>query len=91
MNTKHLTLIITVAAATTLGTINLKAVEPAVAPAAKTCHTTTVAVTTADANPLAPRSEVVASPKVFATFPYLADANKNQPAKPMSACACCKP
>ena len=91
MNTKHLTLIITVAAATTLGTINLKAIEPAVAPAGKTCHTTTAAATTADANPLTRRSEVVASPKVFATFPYLADANKNQPAKPMSACACCKP
>ena len=91
MNTKYLTLIIAVAAATTLGTINLMAVEPAVAPAAKTCHTTTAAATTADANPLTRRSEVVASPKVFATFPYLADASKNQPAKPMSACACCKP
>jgi len=35
MNTKHLTLILTVAAATTLGTLNLNAAAPAVSPDAR--------------------------------------------------------
>ena len=91
MNTKQLTLMITVAAATTLGTLNLNAAEPAVSPTAKACHPTAAEVTTADPSLVTRSSAVVASPKVFANFPYLASGHKSQPAKPMVACACCKP
>jgi hypothetical protein len=91
MNTKHLTLIITVAAATTLGTLNLNAAEPAVSPTAKACHITAAAVTTADPSLVARKTEVVASPKVFANFPSLAGEHKGQSSKPMAGCACCKP
>ena len=90
MNTKHLTLILTVAAATTLTTLNLNAAEPAVAPAAKACHSTAAAATTTDSNLPTRTSEVAASPKVFANFPYLAGGNQTQSAKPMAGCACCK-
>jgi hypothetical protein len=90
MNTKQLTLILTVAAATTLGTLNLNAAAPAVSPTAKSCCSTAVPATTADANLAARNSEAVASPKAFANFPYLAGGHKAQPAKTMAACACCK-
>ena len=91
MNAKYLTLILTVAAATTLSTLNLNAAAPAVSPTAKACHTTAGPVTTADANLAARNSDVAASPKVLANFPYLASGHKAQPAKTMAACACCKP
>ena len=91
MNTKQLTLIIMVAAAIKLGTLNLNAAEPAVSPTAKACRVTAVPATTADPGPVKRNSTVVASPKVFANFPHLAGGHKSQPAKPMVACACCKP
>jgi hypothetical protein len=91
MNTKNLTLIIALATVGTLGTINLNAAESALSPTAKGCHATCTPVTTANTNLIARKSEVVASPKVFANFPYLAGGHKIQPSKPMVACTCCKP
>jgi hypothetical protein len=91
MNTKQLTLIITLAAATTLGTLDLNAAEPGVKPTPKVCHTNAVAVTTADASLVTRKYEIAASPKVLANLPYLAGGHKTQPSKPMGACACCKP
>jgi hypothetical protein len=91
MNTKNLALIIALATAGTLNLTSLNAAEPALAPQVKACHTPAAAVTTSDASLATPSYTVAASPKVFASFPYLASGHKAQPAKPMTACSCCKP
>ena len=91
MNTKNLTIIVALAAAATLSNISLNAVEPALSPQAKACHTKTVPVTTADPNLLARNPEVAASPKVLANFPQMAKGRNAQPNKAMAASSCCKP
>ena len=91
MNTKRLTLIVTVAAATALSNLSLNAAEAGCCGMAKPCHTPAVAAAPAAPSLAAPSSAVAASPKVFANFPYLAGEHTAQPAKPMAAHACCVP
>ena len=91
MNTKNLTLIIALAAASTLNLINLNAADLALSPKARANQPKPAAVTTGDPNLLARNSEVAASPKVLANFPQLARGHTAQPGKPMAACTCCKP
>ena len=91
MNTKHLTLIIALATAGTLNLSNLNAAEPALSPKANANQIKTVAATIADPNLFARNPDIAASPKVLANFPQLARGRQAQPAKPMAACACCKP
>jgi hypothetical protein len=91
MLTKNLTVIIALAAVTTLSTLNLNASEPAPSPQAKACCSRTAPVTTADPNLIARNSVIAASPKTLANFPQLAKTQAPKPSTPMIACGCCKP
>jgi hypothetical protein len=89
MNTKNPTLIITLAVAITLGTINLNAAEPVLSPKAQANQIKRVQITTADPNLLACNREVIASPKVLADFSQVAQCHKAQSGKLIGVGACC--
>jgi hypothetical protein len=91
MNMKNMTILIALATAATLSSMNLNAAEPATSPQAKACHNQTAPVTTAEPNLLAGNSAIAASPKTLANFPQLAKAHAPKPSTPMMACSCCKP
>ena len=91
MNTKHLTLILALAAAGTLNFTNLNAAESARSPKVLANQPKATAPTTADPNLLARNPDIAASPKVLANFPQMARKQQAQTSKPMVACACCKP